>query len=180
MRIVKENAVGLVIDCQERLLPHVAERQQLLKNTGILIAGLKALEIPLLATEQYRKGLGITAPDISGLCAPFNPLEKTAFSCGDDQGFLQALVKTGRTSVVICGIEAHVCVLQTAIDLAGKGYTPVVVADCVSSRRLSDKETAIARMRQEGVIVTSYEAILFELCRIAGTEQFRAISKLVK
>jgi nicotinamidase-related amidase len=180
MRILKENALGLVIDYQERLLPHIYENQQLLANTLVLIEGLKALEIPLIVTEQYRKGLGITVPEIKNLFSPFNPMEKVSFSCYDDQAIGKALAATGQKSVVICGIEAHVCVLQTAIDLMENNYMPVVVADCISSRRPDDKQTAIKRMRQEGIIITSCEAILFELCRAAGTDQFKAISKLVK
>jgi nicotinamidase-related amidase len=180
MRILKENTLGLVIDYQERLLPHIYENQQLLANTLVLIEGLKALEIPLIVTEQYRKGLGITVPEIKNLFSPFNPMEKVSFSCYDDRAFGKALAATGQKSVVICGIEAHVCVLQTAIDLMENNYMPVVVADCISSRKPDDKQTAIKRMRQEGIIITSCEAILFELCRAAGTDQFKAISKLVK
>ncbi len=180
MRILRENTLGLVIDYQERLLPHIYENQQLLANTLVLIEGLKALEIPLIVTEQYRKGLGITVPEIKNLFSPFNPMEKVSFSCYDDQGIGKALAATGQKSVVICGIEAHVCVLQTAIDLMENNYMPVVVADCISSRKPDDKQTAIKRMRQEGIIITSCEAILFELCRAAGTDQFKAISKLVK
>ncbi|MCX5831283.1 MAG: hydrolase [Deltaproteobacteria bacterium] len=180
MRVLRENTLGLVIDYQERLLPHIYENQQLLANTLVLIEGLKALEIPLIVTEQYRKGLGITVPEIKNLFSPFDPMEKVSFSCYDDQGIGKALAATGQKSVVICGIEAHVCVLQTAIDLMENNYMPVVVADCISSRKPDDKQTAIKRMRQEGIIITSCEAILFELCRAAGTDQFKAISKLVK
>lgn len=180
MRILKENTLGLVIDYQERLLPHIYENQQLLENSMILIEGLKALEIPLFVTEQYRKGLGITTPEIKNLFSPFKAMEKVSFSCFDDQGFGQALAHIDKQTVVICGIEAHVCILQTAIDLLENNYLPVVVGDCISSRKPQDKQTAIKRMRQAGVIITSYESILFELCRVAGTDQFRAISKLVK
>jgi len=180
MRILKENTLGLVIDYQERLLPHIYENQQLLENTAILIEGLKALAIPLFLTEQYRKGLGPTTPEIRNLFSPFNPMEKVSFSCCDDQDFAKALAETGQKSVVICGIEAHVCVMQTAIDLVKNHYVPVVVEDCISSRKPQDKQTALKRMRQEGVIITSCESILFELCRFAGTAQFKAISKLVK
>jgi hypothetical protein len=152
----------------------------LLINSMVLIEGLKALEVPLLVTEQYRKGLGMTTPEIKNLFSPFNAMEKVSFSCCDDQGFSRTLAGTDKKIVVICGIEAHVCVLQTAIDLLESNYVPVVVADCISSRKLHDKKTALGRMGQEGVIITSCESILFELCRLAGTDQFRALSKLVK
>ncbi len=180
MRILIEDTVGLVIDFQERLLPHMHGKQELVENTIRLIEGLKVLEVPLLVTEQYRKGLGMTAPEISGLFAPFNPLEKMAFSCCDDQAIGRALDDSGRKTVVICGIEAHVCVLQTAVDLMERGCRPVVVGDCISSRKPSDKQTALERMMHEGAVITSCESILFELCRTAGTDQFRVISKLVK
>ena len=180
MRILTENTLALVIDYQERLLPHIHENHQLLENTILLIKGLKTLEIPLLVTEQYRKGLGMTTSEISDLFSCFNPMEKVSFSCLDDRVFYKTLADNGKKNVVICGIEAHVCVLQTAIDLIENDYVPVVVADCISSRKLQDKQTAINRMRQAGAIITSYESILFELCRVAGTGQFREISKLVK
>lgn len=180
MRILRENTLGLVIDYQERLLPHIHENRQLLANSTVLIEGLKALGVPLLVTEQYRKGLGMTTPEIKNLFSPFDPREKVSFSCCDDQGIGRAVAETGKKTVVICGIEAHVCVLQTAIDLLANNFVPVVVADCTSSRKKQDKQTAMERMRQEGVIVTSYEAILFELCRTAGTDQFKTLSKLVK
>ena len=98
MRILRENTLGLVIDYQERLLPHIYENQQLLANTLVLIEGLKALEIPLIVTEQYRKGLGITVPEIKNLFSPFNPMEKVSFSCYDDQGIGKALAATGQKS----------------------------------------------------------------------------------
>jgi nicotinamidase-related amidase len=180
MRILSENTIGLIIDYQERLLPHMHEKQQLTENSIILIEGLKALGTPVIITEQYRKGLGSTVTEISGLFPVFNPLEKVSFSCCDDQGINRALTESGRRFVVICGIESHVCVLQTAIDLIEKNFTPVVITDCISSRRRHDKKTAVERMKQEGILIASYESILFELCRFAGTDQFRAISKLVK
>jgi nicotinamidase-related amidase len=180
MRILSENTQGLIIDYQERLLPHMHEKQQLIKSSIILIEGLKALEITIIVTEQYRKGLGSTVPELRKLLRLFNPFEKISFSCCDDHDINKALTESGRKFVVICGIESHVCVLQTAIDLVKNDLIPVVVADCISSRKLHDKQIAIERMRQEGVIITSYESILFELCRFAGTDQFRAISKLVK
>jgi len=180
MRILSEDTVGLIIDYQERLLPHMHEKQQLLENSIILIEGLKALNTPFIISEQYRKGLGSTVAEICGLFPVFNPLEKVSFSCCDDHEISRALTESGSKFVVICGIESHVCVLQTAIDLKEKNLIPVVVTDCISSRRLHDKETAIERMKQEGIMTASYESILFELCRFAGTERFRTISKLVK
>lgn len=180
MRIVQEHSAGVVIDIQERLLPHIYEHEQLVKNTGILIEGLKALGIPLLITEQYRKGLGETVPGIRQHFDPFDPMEKTAFSCCDDPHFILKLNNLSKKNVIICGIEAHVCVLQTVIDLLEDGFQPVVVNDCISSRKLSDKLIAVKRMQQEGAIITSYESILFEMARVSGNETFKTISRLVR
>jgi len=180
MRIIIEETVGLVIDIQERLLPHIHENEKLIHNVSILLEGLKALEIPVLITEQYRKGLGPTVAEVEEKLLRFNPLEKMTFSCCDDNGFISELEMIRKKNVIICGIESHVCVLQTTIDLIAERYQPVVVADCISSRNESDKQIAIERMRQEGAIITTYESILFELARVSGTEKFKTISKLVK
>ena len=180
MRILKEHSAGLIIDIQERLLPHICHHDQLEINTEVLIKGLKLLDIPILATEQYRKGLGLTVPSIRIALGDEKFIEKMSFSCCDDPGFEVELNKTGKTNIIIAGIETHVCVLQTVVDLVGLGFQPVVVEDCVSSRKESDKNNAINRMRQEGAIITSYESILFELARISGTAAFKAISSLVK
>lgn len=180
MRITKEHTVGLVIDIQERLLPHISGHEMLLKNVRILVEGLNALEVPIMVTEQYRKGLGETVPVIQEALGHFEPTEKMSFSCCDDPQFILRLNNMAKKNVIVCGIESHVCVLQTAIDLLESGFLPVVVEDCISSRKPLDKEIAVRRMSREGAIITSYESILFELARISGTDTFKAISKLVK
>jgi len=180
MRILEKETVGLIIDMQERLYPHIQDHEQLTKNTKILIEGLKAIGIKILVTEQYTKGLGFTIEPLKSLLADINFVEKQAFSCCDEPTFFEELNLTGARTVIIAGIESHVCVLQTAIDLISNGYTPVIVEDCVSSRRPNDKKIAIDRMRKEGAIITTYESLLFELLRESGTESFKKISKLVK
>jgi nicotinamidase-related amidase len=180
MRILEKETVGLIIDMQERLYPHVQEHEQLTKNTTILIEGLKAIGIKILVTEQYTKGLGFTIEPLKSLLNDIEFVEKQAFSCCDEPAFYEELSLTGARSVVVAGIESHVCVLQTAIDLLANGYTPVIVEDCVSSRNPNDKKIAIERMRREGAIITTYESLLFELLRQSGTDSFRKISKLVK
>lgn len=180
MRILKEQAIGLVIDVQERLLPAMAEKEQLERNLAILIEGLKALSVPMLATEQYKKGLGDTVEGIKTLLADVSINEKIAFSCCDEPRFAESLELSKKRTVIIAGIESHVCVLQTAIDLKERGFEAVVVEDCVSSRTHENKRIAMERLRQEGVVVTSYESVLFELCRFAGNDAFKSISKLVK
>jgi len=180
MRILREETAGVIIDIQERLYPHIAEAEDLLRHTEILIKGLNILGIPLVLTEQYPRGLGPTIPEIRTLIDKNHPVEKIAFSCCDEPGFMSRLNALNKKYVIIAGIESHVCVLQTCLDLLDGVYVPVIIEDCVSSRKMSDKQTAVFRMRQEGAIVSSYESLLFELCRFAGTDEFKGISKLVK
>ncbi|MCK9400470.1 MAG: hydrolase [Bacteroidales bacterium] len=180
MRILRDQAAGLVIDMQEKLFPFISGHENLALNSGILIKGLQALRIPILVTEQYTKGLGPTIQQIQELFDTGHPLEKFAFSCCDDPSVMDHLDSLNKKFIIITGIEAHVCVLQTAIDLLAHDFIPVIVEDCVSSRRLNDKHMAINRMRRMGAVITTYESVLFELLRYSGTEEFKAISKLVK
>jgi nicotinamidase-related amidase len=180
MRILRDQTAGLVIDIQEKLFPFISGNETLARNSGILIQGLQALKIPILVTEQYTKGLGLTIQPIQQYLAGEQAIEKLAFSCCDDQPFLAKLSALNKKFVVITGIESHVCVLQTTIDLLEHNFIPVIVEDCVSSRNLNDKQMAIDRMRRSGAIITTYESVLFELLRFSGTEEFKAISRLVK
>lgn len=180
MRIKKENTVGLVIDIQERLFPVMFHKEELLKNCRILIQGLKILEVPLLVTRQYSKGLGETIDEVRSLLTGSEPIEKNEFSCYDNPVFTGKLKISGADNIVICGIEAHVCVLQTAVDLKEAGWNPIVVMDCVSSRSEESITLAMERFRQEGILMASVESILFELTRRAGTEEFKCVSRLVK
>ncbi len=180
MRIVKENTIGLIIDIQERLFPVMHEKDELLKNTKILVEGLQQLEIPLFLTQQYTKGLGETVSEIKSIISVFEPIEKRAFSCCDESTLMQKLSEAKAKNIIICGIESHVCVLQTAVDLKDSGYNPVVVMDCVSSRKPESIEMAKERFRFEGIMMTSLESVLFELTRSSETKEFRNISKLVK
>jgi nicotinamidase-related amidase len=180
MRILKDHTVGLVIDIQERLFPHIFEHQQMALNTVTLVKGLQHLGIPVMITQQYTKGLGESIQPVRELFSATPHIEKVAFSCCDDVNFVAELARIGRKNVVIAGIESHVCVLQTCTDLLMSGYQPVIVEDCVSSRRPGDKKVAIDRMRSSGAVITTSESILFELLRYSGTPEFKEISKLVK
>jgi nicotinamidase-related amidase len=180
MRILKDNCSGLVIDLQNRLFPVVAEKELLLANCQKLILGLALLGIPTMATQQYSKGLGDTLEEIKNLTGSFEFIEKSSFSCLDEPLFEAYLAKSGRSTVLICGIESHVCVLQSAIDLQEKGYFPIVISDCISSRNLGEKLIALQRLALEGIRVSTVESILFELTRSASAPEFRAISKLIK
>ncbi len=180
MRVTKENTVGLVIDIQERLFPVMYEKGYFLKNCKILIEGLGKLSVPTMATQQYTKGLGGTLPEIESLMPGFEYFEKSNFSCCDEPEIYNGMKNMGAKNVIICGIESHICVLQTAVDLKESGLNPIVVMDCVSSRTKESIELAKERFRFDGIMMASCESILFELARTSGTPEFRAISKLVK
>lgn len=180
MRIQRENCTGLIIDIQEKLFPVVAENTALATRCKILLEGLKILEIPTFFTQQYTKGLGSTIDKIASLYPTFNFIEKHAFSCLDEPAYETLLLQSGRNTVIIAGIESHVCVLQSAIDLQAKGYTPVVISDCISSRQPGEKQIALNRFLSEGIRVSTAESILFELTRYSNTVEFKSISKIIK
>ncbi len=180
MRFHKENVLGVLIDVQERLFPHIHQHQYLAERIAILIQGLKILEIPLMMTEQYVKGLGKTIPELQKHTKGVECFEKITFSCCGNEDFIEALIQTKKKEIILFGIETHVCVQQTFLDMLNRGLTVIIVADCVSSRKQYDKEIALERMRQEGARITTREALLFELCQTAGTDSFKQISKLVK
>ena len=170
----------IVIDIQERLFPVMHEKEKLLRSVIKLIKGAQVLEIPVLFTEQYPKGLGPTLPEIKELVPDFTPIEKVSFNCCDEAVFCQALEALKRRQVLIAGIEAHICVYQTAMGLAGAGYEVQVVEDCVASRDPENKTIAFSKMRAAGIMPTTMEMALFELLKVAKGDKFKAISNIVK
>ena len=180
MRILKEDCLGLTIDIQERLIPHIYCNESLLYNTEVLIQGLTALKVPQILTEQYPKGLGETVYGIGVLLENTQLITKTTFSCCGENQFEQIIKSSDKRFVIISGIETHVCVLQTALDLIDLGKIPVIVQNCTSSRKLEDKTVALNRLVKAGAIVTTYESILLELCRDSSLPEFKVISKLIK
>lgn len=180
MRIKRENTAALVIDIQERLLPVMDGKENLMKNCRILIEGLNVLQIPILVTQQYTKGLGETVKDISSLFDEFRYFEKRDFSCCDEPEVMAQLNMLNVKNIIVCGIESHVCVLLTVLDLKEAGFNPIVVSDGVSSRSPFSIEMAKERFRYEGILMTSVESVLFELTRSSAAPEFKAISKLVK
>ena len=180
MRITKDNTSAVIVDIQERLFPHMYNREELELNVGILMKGLNLLNVPLLITEQYPGGLGKTIPSLSDIKGSIEPIEKISFSCCDESRFLKELNMLNKKFVILAGIETHVCILQTVLDLMDSGFQPVLVEDCVSSRKENDKRVAVERIRSEGAVITTYESVLLELCRVAGTETFKKISGLIK
>lgn len=180
MRITKENTTALFIDIQQQLFPVMNEKETLLKNTKMLVEGFNIIGIPIAFTQQYTKGLGETLKELSSLVPDFAAIEKTEFSCFGAEAYTAFLQQHQSKTIILCGIEAHVCVLQTAVDLKEYGYFPIVVTDCITSRNAASKENAIERFRYENIMTATCESILFELIRSARAEEFRAISKLVK
>jgi len=170
----------IVIDVQEKLFPHVHDHERLLARIDLLISGAKLMGVPLLLTEQYPKGLGSTIQEIRAMIPGIQPLTKSDFSCVPAPGFRDRLSSLHRDQIVLAGIEAHVCVAQTALDLAAQGERVVVVADAVSSRRPLDAEIALHRLEQGGVVLSTAEAVIFEWLRRAGTEEFKAIQPKLK
>ncbi len=174
-----ETTVLFVVDVQERLMPAIHDQAGCLAAITRMIEGAKVLGVPILATEQYPAGLGPTCAPVRACWGPVQPIEKTRFS-GCVDGLVQRLAELDRPLVLVVGVETHVCVQQTVLDLLRLGYTPYVCADAVGSRRPLDRDTALERMRQAGTVVTTTESVLFELLGEAGTETFRSILRIVK
>ena len=181
-RIQRENCQAMIIDVQEKLSPHIYRYNDILKKTLILIQGLQVLDIPILLNEQYPEGLGRTVPEIMAVLDTIKSktIEKVTFSACDNDESWNYLAQQNRISVLVFGVEAHVCVMQTVLDLLDNGMQPVVIADAIGSRSAYDRRQAIRRMRRAGAVITTTEAILFELCRSSKDPAFKAISQLVK
>jgi nicotinamidase-related amidase len=170
----------VLIDFQEKLFPAMHDKDKLLRNVVKLVQGAKVLEIPIILTEQYPKGLGSTIPEIKSLIPDIKPIEKVCFNCCDEDQFCTALDGLKRKQLLIAGIEAHICIYQTALALVQAGYEVQVVGDCVASREPENKVTALSRLVSEGVILTTMEMALFELLKEAKGDKFKQISSIVK
>ena len=168
----------LVVDVQQKLIGLIDGHHRIVWNIRRLIDGAKLLGLPVLATEQYPQGLGPTSAELLPLLD--RTFEKTAFSCGGSAAFCEALKSTGRHKWLIVGIEAHVCVQQTVLDLLAEGLRIYVAADAVGSRGPIDYEIALRRMESAGATLTTVEAALFEWCQDSKAPQFKQISKLVQ
>jgi len=182
-RPTKTDSALIIIDIQEALFSAMKKEvaDLVLKNTLALIEASKTFEIPVLITEQYPKGLGMTLPAIiKSLGDRYRPREKLSFSIMGEAEIRNAVSLLGKRHLLICGIETHVCVLQSVYDLLESGYIPHVIVDAVSSRKKLDWEMGLESARDAGAILTTAEAALFLLLERAGTQEFKAISKLVK
>jgi len=179
-RLHRGKAGVVVIDIQEKLLPAIHEKDRLLKNAGCLLKAATILGVPIFGTEQYPKGLGRTVPEIRDACPGVSFLEKVAFSSCGASGFVDALASRQVADVILCGMETHVCVLQTALDLVENGFQVFVAADAVSSRAVENHQLGLQRMRDAGAVIVSVEMAVFELLGKAGTAEFKQVIALLK
>jgi nicotinamidase-related amidase len=170
----------LIIDIQERLLPSMAHAAEVIANAGILLKSARRLGVPVLASEQYPRGLGRTVPEIAALLPNAAVMEKNHFSCMADDDFRRRYREVAPVQAVVAGIEAHVCVLQTVEQLLAEGDQVFVVADGVSSRTGRNHQLALERMRSGGAAIVSAEMVVFEWLRRAGTPEFKELSALIK
>ena len=180
VRLTAERTALVVIDLQERFRDLIHGMDRVLEHSERLITFCRQLEIPVLVTEQYPRGLGTTVSEIRAACRPFTAFEKTSFSCAGSEAFTTALRATGRDQVILCGIEAHVCVYQTACDLLRDGKQVALAADAISSHRPADRDLALRRLRDAGADVMGAQMIMFEILREAGTPDFKRVSSLLK
>jgi len=178
--IQPEESLLLVIDVQGRLAASVAGSDSLIAALSRMVRGCTVLEVPVMVTEQYPKGLGRTVEPIMELLPGALPLEKLSFSCCGQDDFMASLRSYGRNDILIAGMETHVCVYQTAIELLDFGYNVHILTDAVSSRTEGNRQLGIGCMERAGALLTSTEMALFELLREAGSERFKAVSAILK
>jgi len=178
--IQRDGCVLVVIDVQEKLLPFIYEKELVVRNTLKLIEFAKTLNIPIVWTEQYPGGLGQTVEPIRKALSGYTPIEKVTFSCFGVEGFRGSLRAHHARTLILTGIETHVCVMQTALDGLDAGYRVCVVRDAVSSRTPENKQVGIERVRDSGGVITSTEGIMFEILERAGTPEFKSVAPLLK
>jgi len=170
----------VVVDLQEPFLGTMFDRPRVTENCRKLIEAAKVLGLPILVTLQNPEKMGDTVPEIRDILPPHEPIDKMSFSCCGDDGFNERLAKLGKRTVILCGIETHVCISQTAHDLLQAGYKVHVPEDAVCSRRETDWRAGLEKMRHSGVIVTGTEALIFELLQVAGTDEFREVLEFLR
>jgi len=175
-----ENTIALAIDFQTRLMPSIHDYEEMTRKAAIFIKGCRILGVPVLTTQQYTKGLGDTDPHVKEALGDFGYTEKMTFSCCGSEEFMAELKKAGKKNILVTGIEAHICVQQTVLDLLGEGYPVYVIADCIGSRFASDRMYGERRMEKAGAVFTTMESALFEMMVSADHPKRKEISSLVK
>lgn len=180
-KLERHKAALIVVDMQERLAPAMDQKvyEKVRASTDLLVQGAKELGVPVLATEQYPKGLGHTVPELQSACEQ-KVVEKTSFGCCGEPTFMEALAELGVTEVIVTGMEAHVCVYQTVIGLLDHDFQVHLVRDGICSRNRVDFETSLDNARAAGAVVTTAETVLFQMLQHAKAPEFKAISSLVK
>lgn len=178
--VSRERAVLVLIDMQHRLADAMPRRDAVIGASALLARAALTLDIPVIVTRQYPAGLGDTVPEIAEALGAHEPVDKVAFDCLREPAFRARLEATGRRQVVLAGMEAHICVTQTALALNEAGFDVQVVADAVCSRRDADRDVALDRLRAAGVVVTAAESVIYEALGQAGTPEFKAVLELVK
>lgn len=175
-----DNTILLVIDVQGKLAELMDNKEALFANLQRIIQGAKVLDLPIVVTEQVPEKLGPTRPEIGQYLAGIEPVAKRTFSCCGDHDFMSQLAALNRKQILMTGIETHICVYQTAIDLLEQGYEVQMVTDAVSSRTPENRQLGLERIKEAGASLTSTEMALFELLRVAEGSKFKAISNIVK
>ena len=180
LQLSAEKSLLLVVDIQQGFVGHIPELDRVIEKSIIMIEAARLLELPIMVTQQYPKGLGQTVPQLQELLTDCPCYDKVAFSCCGDDTIRRAIRDTGRTQIILVGIETHVCVAQTCFDLLDMNLLPYVIADAVDSRRPTDRDIALQRLNNTGVIVTTAEAAILEMTVSSKYPAFKAISKLIK
>jgi len=179
-----DQAILMVVDMQEKLLPFIHEKDRVLARAAVLIRAARILDLPIVWTEQYRKGLGLSVPRIvEAIGDAVQPREKLAFGCLGDEaicGVAARYAEAGRRQIVLCGIETHVCILQTALKGIEDGFTVFLAEDATGSRRAGDRDSALRRLAQAGAVPASVEMLIMEALGVAGGDKFKAILPLLR
>jgi nicotinamidase-related amidase len=178
--LTPENTILVMIDVQEKLARAMLDKEALVENAVKMVSGAKILGVPIIRTEQNPNGLGRTIPELEELLGDVQPITKLSFSCCGEPHFIQALQNLSRKQILIGGIESHVCVYQTVVDLTALGYEVQVLADVVSSRTAENRNIGLERCREAGTSITSVETALFEMLRGAEGDKFKQMLKVVK
>ena len=176
----RNNAALLIIDIQERLAVVMDKKDQVVRNTLHLVELAKMLNIPVVVTEQYPKGLGRTLPEIASALPSYLPIEKISFNCCGEASFNDQIARLGRKKIIVTGMETHICVLQTGLGLLQEGFHVHLVADAVCSRTKANWRSGLELIRDAGAVITNTETVLFQLLGVAGTPEFKAISNRIK
>jgi nicotinamidase-related amidase len=176
----RDNTALLIVDIQEKLAAVMKQRDAVVKNCIHLVELAKMLHVPIVVTEQYPKGIGHTVEEIKHALPAYQPIEKLTFSCCDEPSFTHMIKSLNKKTLILTGMETHICVLQTCIGLLQSGFYVHIVKDAICSRTKENWKTACEYMRDAGAVISCTEAVLFQLLKTAGTEEFKTISKRIK